>query len=68
MPRLRPRDEVVGTLKSDEQRPVFQCGDTGLLYVFADPPKRYVFVSDVFLGEMPKEKPSCSGSKRSTTS
>ena len=67
MPRLRPRDEVVGSLKTDEQRPVFQCGDTGLLYVYADPPKRYVFVSDVHLGDLPKEKP-CSGSKRPTTS
>ena len=67
MPRLRPKDDAVGTHKETE-KPVFQCGDTGLLYFFADPPKRYVHVSDVFLGETPTKERSCCGSKRSTTS
>lgn len=33
----------------EENRPVFQCVKTGLLYYYADPPKRYVSVTNVEL-------------------
>ena len=33
----------------EENRPVFQCMKTGLLYYYADPPKRYVSVTNVEL-------------------
>jgi hypothetical protein len=41
-------DRVVGTTHEDG-RTVFQCSRTGLLYAFADPPKRYLSVSGVRL-------------------
>jgi hypothetical protein len=41
-------DMVVGVWKK-ENKPVYQCRKTGLLYYFTDRPKRYVPVNDVHL-------------------
>jgi hypothetical protein len=45
-PRLDDRE--VGTTHEDG-RAVFQCARTGLLYCWADPPKRYVSTFNVRL-------------------
>ena len=40
---------------SNDGRPVFQCGRTGLLYVLGDRPKHYVSVTSIKL-EAAKEQ------------
>jgi len=42
------KDPKVGLLRDDE-RTVYQCRKTGLLYVWEQPPKRYVSVQSVEL-------------------
>jgi hypothetical protein len=51
---MNQKDQQVGTTV-DDSRPVFQCVKTGLLYYYADPPKRYTSVTDVLLGKERKE-------------
>lgn len=50
------KDPQVGHLHDDEDKPVFQCAKTGLLYVWAEPPKRYVSVMNVQFNPPSKEK------------
>lgn len=61
---MNKTDPTVGRTV-DGDRPVLQCMKTGLLYYYADPPKRYVSVTDVFLGNPKKEvKDEQSASRR----
>lgn len=65
MSRSRRTDNAVGTLKQDGETPVYQCKDTGLLYYWAAPPKRYVSVWQVGVGDLPEDKDkSCRDLKR----
>lgn len=47
---MNQTDPTVGRTV-DGDRPVLQCMKTGLLYYYADPPKRYVSVTEVFIGK-----------------
>lgn len=58
-------DRVVGTTHEDG-RTVYQCSRTGLLYAFADPPKRYLSVSGVRLASPEDTKENSHARKRTT--
>ena len=58
-------DRVVGTTHEDG-RTVYQCSRTGLLYAFADPPKRYLWVSGVRLASPEDTKENGHARKRTT--
>lgn len=58
-------DRVVGTTHEDG-RTVYQCSRTGLLYAFADPPKRYLSVSGVRLASPEDTKENGHVRKRTT--
>ena len=47
---MNKTDPMVGRTV-DGDRPVLQCMKTGLLYYYADPPKRYISVTEVFIGK-----------------
>jgi len=60
---MTAKDPLVGVLRDDEEKPVFQCRKTGLLYVWDQPPKRYVSVMNVQLERKTKEPSNVQRSK-----